>query len=280
MYLPFGFSLTPWVKRLIGINLVVYLVMAMVPGAGHLAVYLMLVPTLVLQRPWTLVTYMFVHAGLWHILFNMIGLFFFGPPLESRWGSREFVKYYLLCGLGGAAFSFLFAPHAAVVGASAAVFGVLLAFGMIWPDSPIYIWGILPIKAKWLLIGLVVLQLLSAVGPNSDGIAHFAHLGGFVVGFFYLKFFSSAETALSTQRVAGPSLAGRLRHLSTRARLKVVSGDGPAPPAANRPRRSLDDRRLDEIDRVLDKISDKGMASLTADERKLLDEVSRRYRNN
>jgi membrane associated rhomboid family serine protease len=92
-------------------------------------------------RPWTVVTYMFAHGGFWHIFFNMLVLFFFGPPLEARWGSREFAKYYFICGIGGAALSFLFAFHAPIIGASAAVYGVMLAFALNWPDSPIYIWA-------------------------------------------------------------------------------------------------------------------------------------------
>ncbi|MGH7483002.1 MAG: rhomboid family intramembrane serine protease, partial [Longimicrobiales bacterium] len=184
MFLPFGFSLTPWVKRLIIANGAVFLLTALLPAV---VAYLAFVPLLTLRHPWTLVTYMFVHAGFLHILFNMIGLFFFGPPLEARWGAREFVRYYLICGLGGAALSFIFAPNAAVVGASAAVFGVMLAFALHWPDAPIYIWGILPVKAKWLIAILAAASLLSAVAGGSSNVAHFAHLGGFAAGWLYLK---------------------------------------------------------------------------------------------
>ncbi|MBI4409512.1 MAG: rhomboid family intramembrane serine protease [Gemmatimonadetes bacterium] len=260
----FGYGLTPWVKRLLIANAAVFLLTWVLPALGG---WLAFAPSLVLLRPWTLLTYMFVHAGFWHLFFNLLGLFFFGPPLEERWGSNEFLKYYLVCGLGGALFAFPFGFHGAVVGASAAIFGIMLAFAMNWPDAPIYIWGIFPVKAKWLVGILAALALMSAVGGSRDGIAHFAHLGGFAAGFVYLKL----DLADRVQ------LAG-LRKLFTRPRLKVVQGE--ARPAETRRARRAEEKLLDEVDRVLDKISTQGLASLSPEERKLLDEVSRRYRQN
>lgn len=295
MFLPFGFALTPWVKRLIIANAIVFLATALLPLAGYLA----FVPMLVLRHPWTVVTYMFVHAGFLHLLFNMIGLFFFGPPLEARWGSREFLRFYLIAGLGGAALSFIFAPQAAVVGASAAVFGVMLAFALNWPDAPIYIWGILPVKAKWLIAIIAAMSLFSAFGGSTDNVAHFAHLGGFAAAWFYLKFdpfgtHAAAKLGIgdSPRRGAsrgrggsgGSGLAGlrdRLRRAAgPRTRIRVLPDDEDRSARRDVTRRRHDDKALDEIDRVLDKISEKGMASLSAEEKRLLDEVSRRYRQN
>ncbi len=278
MYLPFGFSLTPWVKRLIVLNGAVFLLTSLVPA---LVPYLAFVPAATLRQPWTLVTYMFVHGGFWHIFFNMIGLFFFGPPLESRWGSNEFLKYYTICGLGGAAFSFVFAPHAAVIGASAAIFGVMLAFAMNWPDAPIYIWGILPIKAKWLVAILVGMQFFSVISGQGGGIAYFAHLGGFVVGFLYLKWDPARHGASLGSGSGGRAWLEKLRQSGGASRrLTLHRRDAPGAPAAQAPRRRAEDHVLDDLDRVLDKISEEGMASLSPEERRLLDEVSRRYRQN
>jgi membrane associated rhomboid family serine protease len=262
----FGYRLTPWIKRLLIANAAVFVLLYLAPVLGpHLAFR----PSRVLLQPWTLVTYMFVHDGFFHLLINMIGLFFFGPPLEERWGSREFIKYYLICGLGGAVISFFFGMYGAVVGASAAVFGIMLAFAMNWPNSPIYIWGILPIKAKWLVAILAFMSLLSAADGVNDGVAHFAHLGGFAAGFLYLKLDDPLRTRLS-----------RLKRKMPRSRLTVVSGGGAAqPPVTHRSRRE-EERTLDEVDRVLDKISQSGLASLTPEELRILDEVSRRYRRN
>jgi membrane associated rhomboid family serine protease len=114
----FGAGLTPWVQRLIILNVAVYFLQAMyAPLTGYLA----FMPSNVLSAPWTLVTYMFAHGGFMHLLFNMLGLFFFGPPLEARWGSNDFLKFYFVCGAGGAALSFLVAFGSPIIGASAAV---------------------------------------------------------------------------------------------------------------------------------------------------------------
>ena len=265
----FGYGLTPWVKRILIANVVVYLAMLALPIAGWLA----FVPADTLVRPWTLITYMFVHAGFFHVFFNMLVLFFFGPPLEGMWGSREFLKFYLISGLGGALFSYIFAFEHAVVGASAAVYGVMLAFAMNWPDMPIHIWGILPVKAKWLVGFLAAVSILSIAGGNNDGIAHFAHLGGFVAAYLYLKL----DDRL-TDRVR------RLKKFVKRRKLDVTPGGAPAEPGPGGPGRSVrtrdEDRVLDEVDRVLDKISESGLQSLTERELALLDEVSRKYRQN
>lgn len=268
----FGYGLTPWVKRLLIANTAVYLVLLAVPV---LQVWLAFVPALTLIRPWTPLTYMFVHGGFFHLFFNMLILFFFGPPLEGMWGSREFLKFYVISGLGGALFSYVFAFDSAVVGASAAIYGVMLAFAMNWPNMPIHIWGILPVKAKWLVAFLAVASILSIMGGANRGVAHFAHLGGFAAAFLYLRFNDQL-----TNRVT------RLKQFVSRRRLNVSRGEGEEPQP--RPGRRVgharsrrdEDRVLDEVDRVLDKISEEGLQSLSDDERRLLDDVSKRYRQN
>ena len=259
-----GYTLTPWVKRLLIANVAMFMVTYFLPDVRA---WLGFRPASILFRPWGLLTYMFVHGGFWHMLFNMLGLFFFGPPLEERFGSREFIKYYIICGLGGALLSFLFAFNSSIVGASAAVYGIMLAFAMNWPDSPIYIWGIFPVKAKWLVIILAAFSLLSAFDNSPDGVAHFAHLGGFAAGWLYLKLDFRGNAPFT-----------KLKRMINRPKLTVISG---APPPQQKPRpRRVDERVYDDVDKVLDKISTQGMASLTPEERKLLDEVSRKYRQN
>jgi hypothetical protein len=164
--------------------------------------------------------------------------------------------------------------------ASAAVYGIMLAFAMNWPEAPIYIWGIFPVKAKWLVAVLFVVSVLSALSPSGDGIAHFAHLGGLVAGFLYLK----ADWRLPAARGA----KGKTR---TRFRMAIVPGNeegGGKAGAGRSGRRGSDsswsepdeDTLLDEVDRVLDKISAEGMGALTPEEKALLDEVSKRHRTN
>jgi membrane associated rhomboid family serine protease len=268
-----GMGLTPWVQRLLIANGVVYLIQMLTQH--QVTNYLAFVPAYTLVQPWTLLTYMFAHGSFMHLLFNMLGLFFFGPPLEARWGSREFLKYYLICGLGGAALSFAFAFGSPIIGASAAVYGVMLGFALNWPDQPIYIWAIFPVPAKYLVMFLAVMSFLSMTGNRGDNIAHAAHLGGFAAGFLYLKL-----------NRPGGMLHGWRRD-AARRRMQVVRTDEPerrptaSPAAAGAARRPAEESvELDELDRVLDKISTQGMNSLTSDERKLLDEVSRRYRQN
>src|ERR1043165_4440628 len=103
--------------------------------------FLAFVPAYILYRPWTMVTYMFLHASFSHILFNMLALYFFGPRVEERLGPRRFIWLYMVSGVAGAILSFVFSPQAAVVGASGALMGVLMAFAMFWPRVQILIWG-------------------------------------------------------------------------------------------------------------------------------------------
>jgi hypothetical protein len=205
---------------------------------------------------------------------NMLMLFFFGSPLESRWGGSEFLKFYFICGLGGVALSYLFLP-AAVIGASAAVYGVMLAYAMNWPEARIYVFGIFPVAAKWLVAFMFMLSLLSAVDGSGGGVAHLAHLGGLVTGFLYLK----SDWRFSER-------FSRARNAGRRRRMAIVPGaDGQQAGAesARRPKQDqprADAALYDAVDQVLDKISATGMSSLTDAERRLLDEVSRRHRSN
>ena len=185
-----------------------------------------------LFKPWQIITHMFMHGGLFHIFFNMWALWIFGKTLESVWGSKRFLIYYLVTGLGAAFFHTLvnyiqFAPDVAAlkqaysvdriniallneilqpgnqfhslarslviptVGASGAVYGVLLAFGMLFPNTPLIIIPIpVPIKAKWLVIGFVVLELYLGISQPGSNVAHFAHLGGMVFGFILIKYWN------------------------------------------------------------------------------------------
>ncbi len=267
----FSYAATPWVKRLLIANVVVYFATLVNPEFFYR--WFAFAPSEVLTRPWGALTYMFVHGGMMHLLMNMLVLFFFGPPLESRWGSREFIKFYLICGLGGVALSFVFAS-AWIVGASAAIYGLMLAFAMTWPEAPIYIWGVFPVKAKWLVGVLFVLSVMSAFGGSGGNIAHFAHLGGIVTGFLYLKS-DWRPGQVSTNRRGGI----RIRKMA------IVPRQEPARKAEKETKTDgewsgADESILDEVDRILDKISAEGITSLTNKERETLDQVSRRHRSN
>jgi membrane associated rhomboid family serine protease len=269
---PLGYTITPWVKRLLIANVVIFF-LTLVIGEDLVFRWFAFAPAAVLTRPWGAITYMFLHGGFGHLFLNMLVLFFFGPPLERRWGSQAFLRFYLICGLGGVALSFLFVPNW-IIGASAAVYGLMLAFAMNWPNAPIYIWGIFPVQAKWLVAFLFVVSVFSAFGSAGGGIAHFAHLGGLVTGFLYLK--SDWRPGLPSK---GRARSVRVRKMAIVPREESPKDSAPQPGGVD-DWAERDTVVLDEVDRILDKISASGMSSLTPEERKVLDEVSRRHRSN
>jgi membrane associated rhomboid family serine protease len=166
--------------------------------APNLVIWLGLVPALVVERGWIWqpFTYMFQHGGLFHLLFNMLALWMFGVELERLWGTRFFARFYLICGLGAAATTMLvsFLPfrfaeaiyESVTVGASGAVYGLLAAFAMAYPNRPIYLYFLFPIPARVFVIIVGAISFLSSVSDPRGGIAHATHLGGLAVGYLYL----------------------------------------------------------------------------------------------
>ncbi len=185
------FSLTPWVRRLLVVTSAVYLLQLTVFTSPWLIETFGFAPLLALKQPWSFVTYAFLHGSFLHLLFNMIALFMFGPPVESRLGGARFIRLYLISLLGGALLSFALLPleqNAVVIGASAAIFGVMLAFVFEWPDAPVLIFPLpFPVKAKWIVIFFATISLVAGLAGVRDGVAHLAHLGGFAAAFLYLR---------------------------------------------------------------------------------------------
>ena len=255
--------MTPWVRRLLIANAAVFaLTYSQVLDWRYVA----LIPGAILMQPWGILTYMFVHGGFWHLAFNMIGLFFFGPRLEMQLGGKSFLRLYLLSGLGGAAFSFLFARHGAVVGASGAVFGVLLGFAYFWPRERIYIWGVLPIEARWLVGILAAMSLYSGISGSGSGVAHFAHLGGFAAGYAYLRWrkkkYLQQWEPMATPKSQLAKAARRTSDSGALKRWKAIRMD------------ALHELNRDEVQRLLEKAKESGVQSLTLEERAMLDRFS------
>lgn len=186
-YSPQSFSmLPPAVKNLMIINVLFFAATYVFESVYHSSIPAMLCLYPIgsgLFRIWQPFTYMFMHGGLDHIFFNMFALWMFGYVLENYWGSKRFLLYYLACGLGGAIASLLLPGFHITLGASGAVYGILLAFGMMFPEERIYLYFIMPIKAKWFVTAYAAIELIEGVFRTSDGIGHFAHLGGMIVGF-------------------------------------------------------------------------------------------------
>jgi len=279
---PRMYVLTPWVRRLLVANLIVFLFQVTLFTLQGSANTFGFIPLLAAQRPWTFLTYLFLHASALHLAFNLLALFMFGGPVEDRFGSRAFIGFYLLCGMGGALLSLLLVQgipiRVPIVGASGAIYGMLVAFAWHWPDAPIYMFPLpVPIPAKWLVTFAFAVSLMLALPTFSGGgygVAHLAHLGGMIAGFVYLKAqdlrLGRAERHL--RRVSEPSVL-----VTPAPRGRVGRGRGGSAPQS-KPRTAPDERAHAEIDRVLDKISASGIASLTPAERKFLFEMSRHLR--
>ncbi len=260
--------MTPWVLRLLFANFAAYL---LVPRDGALFLQLMLVPADVLARPWTPFTYMFLHGHFWHLLFNMLVLFFFGPRLEATLGSRAFLSLYFISGLTAALFSAI-TPHVAVVGASGAIYGLILAYARYWPRDRIYIWGVLPVEARWMVIFLtawaligtipLVAALLGVPGLHvpTDNVAHHAHLGGFAGAWLYMKWRDRNAGAAKFKKVADPApRKGWLHDRDAVQRWARIDRD------------SLHPVNREAFDEIMRKMSAEGVAALSDRERAFLE---------
>lgn len=249
--------MTPWVRALLLSNIGMF-VFAQMSTEVYRA--FLLVPALLAFRPWTAITYMFLHAGVSHLLFNMLSLYFFGSRVEGRLGGRRFLTLYLLSGLAGAALSFFFTPRASIVGASGAIFGVMLAYARYWPHEPVYIWGVAPIPARILVFAMTALALVGGFGGGGSGVAHFAHLGGFLGGWLYLSWSDRRTPAAQFKARAAAGL--RASSGTDVERWKKLRSDGLHP--VNRA----------ELERLQEKIALGLAGELTPDERAFLDRLS------
>jgi membrane associated rhomboid family serine protease len=216
---------------------------------------------------WQLATYMFLHGGVLHLFFNMLMLWMFGNVLEAQWGSAEFLKYYFICGIGAAVTSVLFGtfhllganPLTPTIGASGAIFGLLVAFGMVYPEAVVYVWFFIPMTARSMAVVFGALELVLTLSSSRSGVAGFAHIGGMLTGYLYLKWgWRMRNPFRSLSRAVAGGVSG------------AVSG---AATAVRRKRRQASDDLENEVNRILDKVLVEGEQSLTAEER----EVMRRY---
>lgn len=178
------------VKYLVIANLAVF-VWQSFAGAPEIVQIFGLTPYLVIRKLflWQLMTYLFLHGDFFHVLFNMFALWMFGSELERHWGSREFLKFYLITGMGAGVFSVVLEPGSLIptIGASGAVYGILMAYGMMFPERYIYLYFLFPVKVKYFVAALGLLAFVSTLGSPGSTIAHIAHLGGMVVAFLYLR---------------------------------------------------------------------------------------------
>jgi len=286
--------MTPAVQWLLALNIGVYFLQLTLFGPDALYSALALDPARMPGSWWTVVTYMFVHAWLAHLAFNMFTLWMFGPRLEQEWGTRPFALFYLWCGVGGAIAHLIFAQHTAVIGASGAISGVLVAYAIRWPDEEVYLFGVIPMKSRWLILAMLGMNTIFALSPNSR-IDWTAHVGGMAFGWIFLKLYSAGGisrvkgwvSAVPDESEDMPRAVPRGRQ-PTRDRSsgvdEVVARSNAialreSKPLQHVPRQETPKEYAANVNRVLDKISQQGIASLTRDERRLLEEMSRKLRD-
>lgn len=249
-----GGMLTPVVKILLLANLGVFILQHLV--GYQLITWFGMVPHLVINKGWLwqVGSYMFLHGGLFHILFNMFVLWMFGCEIERAWGPKEFLKYYLLCGIGAGIFTVLLSWNSIVptIGASGAIFGILVAYAMMFPDRLIYVYFLFPVKAKYLVIFFAVIEFVASLRHTSDGIGHFAHLGGMVIGFLYIK--ADWRTR---------NLFTFFKNYRYKRMMKQLEK-----------KRADKEKLMERVDQILDKISRVGMENLTKEEKRILEEAS------
>lgn len=251
---------TDAIRTLVLVNVVVYLLQSLSGKEDVFFRLFGLVPSSFLSELmiWQPFTYMFFHApfyssvGISHILLNMLGLWVFGRELEQAWGKNNFLKYYFVTGIGSGLVTFLFQINSdsPVIGASGAVYGVLLAYGLSYPNRMLYIWGIIPVKSLWLVIIMGAIAFFGLLG-NADGISHVTHISGMVIGYFMLN------------------KKWRWRELLFKIRKKTIEFQ------VQRHEEKVAKKIMlkKDIDLILDKIQKEGFSSLTSKEKnKLYDE--------
>lgn len=291
----------PVVKTLLLLNIVAFIIDMLfpmisggMPLSSILGLYYMFHPNFHLFQP---VTYMFMHGGLMHLFFNMFALWMFGRIMEQVWGGQRFLFYYLFCGLGAAfvqevgQFYGFINPYVTTIGASGAVYGILLAFGMTFPNERLFIIPIpFPIKAKYFVMFYAAVEIFEGMNL-SDGVAHFAHLGGMLFGFILIlywrkkmrrqqfgggNFWSGNAMRYEDGYDRGETLFDKLKKaFSGKKKPKMNVGYGGGKREKDYEYNAKKKRDNEEIDRILDKVRKDGYASLTTEEKNRLFDASK-----
>src|SRR5574344_2270887 len=286
-------------KNLLIINCLVFLatyvfLLRGVDLGNDLGLYFFLSPNFHLYQ---LITYMFMHGNLEHIFFNMFALWMFGRVIENGWGPKRFLFYYISCGIGAGLIQELvqyisfqyqlgegvqIIEMASTVGASGAIYGILLAFGMIFPNERIFIFPLpIPIKAKWFVAAYAVIELFSGLATSNDHVAHFAHLGGMLVGFLMIKYWQNHDQNNNYFNNYGKSKGKQFfdgmkdycdKHSKNKSNMNVSKGKKEDIDWDYNSKKKINQ---EEIDKILDKIRRSGDDSLTKDEKQKLFDSSK-----
>ena len=302
-------NMPPMTKNLLIINVLAYIATLVLERSGvdltsMLGLHFFLASDF---RVYQFLTYMFLHGGFTHILFNMFALWMFGSVIERVWGPKKFLFYYIVCGVGAgiiqevvqfadysiqgiAAYQYVNAGGVQMttdnyinlwttIGASGAVYGILLAFGMIFPNERLFIIPFpFPIKAKWLIVGYIAIELFSAMSGPGDGVAHMAHLGGMLFGFLLIRYWQKhPDSSQRFGRSRGQEFFDNMkrkfdeRQQNSRMKAEPTNNKRETDGEYNARKR----KNQEEIDAILDKIRKSGYDSLTKEEKQKLFDQSR-----
>ena len=251
------FTIPSGVKLLVIINIIVFILTELSGQRNMLFSSFGLVPNQVWTnfKVWQLFTYLFVHGGFLHIFFNMFVLWMFGKDLEIQWGKNEFLLFYFTCGIGAGLMTVLFSINSIVpiVGASGAIYGLLVAYGFIYPNRMVYLYGLFPLKVKYMVLGLGVIAFLASLSANQSNVSHITHLSGMIIGVLYIYFI------LNWKNIKMEYYRLRLKNLKQKT-------------SAQNDEEVLMKKKVDEI---LDKLNASGWDSLTEQEEKYLTQASK-----
>ena len=251
------FTIPSGVKLLVIINIVVFILTELSGQRNMLFSSFGLVPNQVWTnfKVWQLFTYLFVHGGFLHIFFNMFVLWMFGKDLEIQWGKNEFLLFYFTCGIGAGLMTVLFSINSIVpiVGASGAIYGLLVAYGFTYPNRMVYLYGLFPLKVKYMVLGLGVIAFFASLSANQSNVSHITHLSGMIIGVLYIYFI------LNWKNIKMEYYRLRLKNLKQKT-------------SAQNDEEVLMKKKVDEI---LDKLNASGWDSLTEQEEKYLTQASK-----
>ncbi len=251
------FTIPSGVKLLVIINIVVFILTELSGQRNILFSSFGLVPNQVWTnfKVWQLFTYLFVHGGFLHIFFNMFVLWMFGKDLEIQWGKNEFLLFYFTCGIGAGLMTVLFSINSIVpiVGASGAIYGLLVAYGFTYPNRMVYLYGLFPLKVKYMVLGLGVIAFFASLSANQSNVSHITHLSGMIIGVLYIYFI------LNWKNIKMEYYRLRLKNLKQKT-------------SAQNDEEVLMKKKVDEI---LDKLNASGWDSLTEQEEKYLTQASK-----
>ena len=246
------------VKLLLIINIIVFILAELSGQRSTFFLSFGLVPNMVLSqyKIWQIFTYSFIHGGFFHIFFNMFVLWMFGKDLENQWGTKDFLIYYFVCGMGAGFITILFGINSIIpiVGASGAIYGLLVAYGFTYPNRLVYLYGLFPLKVKHMVLGLGVIAFFASMSASQSNISHITHISGMIIGLIMMYF------NLSWSGLKMWYFKFRLKKISQQS---TINND-------------KEKQMRQKVDEILDKLNDNGWESITAKEEKYLNQASKK----